>query len=279
MEIYLRQPCANEFSAKHAFIEENKETCEVLLMGSSHIQTGLNPEWIDKRSINVANFSEPFYYDYKILEKYIGQMPALNTVVLSLSYPIFFSGPSHRQENLYYIYWGLEPYSGKLSVDDFSVVMAQGLDNAIEKIFDNENYYQHFGWYKATEIYDGGKEEAERKVATWHGMMKEEEWDESTAWLNGVISICEKNNVRLILYYPPFADSLNSLIKDDQWQHRIAKYVDDLGKHKSITIIDANTNNSYLNRHFRDPDHLNFAGAKILTKTINNVLNDTLFQN
>ncbi len=279
LEIYLRQPSADEFSAKRTFLEENKTSCEVLLMGSSHTQTDLNPEWIDMNSVNVANFSQPFYYDYKILEKYAREMPVLKAVVLSLSYPVFYSAPTERQENLYSIHWGLEPYSGKKDIDNYSAVLALGLENSIDRAINGENYYQHRGWYESNDSYKGAETEAKNKAKVWHGMMYDEEWEGCVGWLDKIIAECKKNDIRLILYFPPFVQSLNDLIRQDHWSEKILVYSEKIKKEDNVIIIDTNDNEIYSDNFFKDPDHLNRNGAMILTKTINDVLNTSLSNN
>ncbi len=279
LEVYLRQPSVDEFSAKYAFLEENIKSCEVLLMGSSHTQTGLNPEWLDMNSVNVANFSQPFYYDYRILEKYTQEMQSLKAVVLSLSYPVFYSAPTDRQENMYSIHWGLEPYSGKKNIDNYSAVLALGLENSIARIFNGENYYQHRGWYESEETFKGTLIEAENKVETWHGMMYDEEWEDCVGWLDRIIEKCEKYNIRLILYLPPFAKSLNDLIAEDHWLKKILSYCEKIKNKNAVTFVNANDNEIYSDNLFRDPDHVNKNGAIILTKTINDALNTPLSNN
>ena len=273
LDAYVRQPFCDEYAAKYYFLKDHLADCEILLMGSSHTQTGLNPEWMNWQSVNVANLAQPFYYDYKILKEYTGKIKNLKTVVLSLSYPSFFSNPTKRHENLYSIYWGMSPYSGKMGIENYSVVMALGLENAISRVLNLDTRDEHLGWMEVGGKFNGSLEAAQDKLQDWHGQMNENNWEECTGWLNKIIDHCTKNNIHLILYLPPFSTSLNQLLAADHYQQKILAYVQELKKDNAVKIIDANDGSINNDSLFKDPDHVNVFGAKILTARINETIN------
>jgi len=273
LEGWLRKPHADNIIAKRAFLEENIRTCETVILGSSYALTGLNPEWIGEHCLNLSNTSQPFYYDYQILVKNAPRMPALGTVVLPLSYPIFFYKPDKRQEDLYYIYWGLPPFSGKKDVESFSVVLALGLKNALDQWRAGENFYTNKGWAKTPTTFDGSDEKLRQRLHVMHSHMAPEHFDENVQWLRQIISFCQKHNLRLVLYLSPTLEAYDRALADDQpYRSLYDSLIGQLVQDKSLEIYDLNNHEVFGPRLFRDPDHLNTEGAKILSDMVRGIL-------
>jgi hypothetical protein len=110
-EYRLSRVHANEYAAKRYLFEQRKKSIEILVLGSSHAFYGVMPNVLGKPAFNLAGPSQTFFYDRALLEKYLDQMPSLQTVILSVSYFSFereLDEGIERWRSYYYRYeWGL----------------------------------------------------------------------------------------------------------------------------------------------------------------------------
>jgi len=62
VELYFRN-APNAFIVKSNYLKENIGQIEVLILGSSHHQNGLNPKYFSKNTCNLANGSQDIKMD------------------------------------------------------------------------------------------------------------------------------------------------------------------------------------------------------------------------
>ncbi len=270
-EVYVRNQWIDPYDAKRAFLENEKSTCEVLILGTSHAWSGLNPEWVSKNCLNLANAFQPFYYDYQILEKYIPQMGSLNTIILPMSYTSFFNKPSAYHQNLYSIYWNLSPY-GETMISDHSLVLSLGLERLVERLIDNENNFVNKGWLALEGEYNGSFKLAKMRLDLMHENMDMQNWDESVSWLNKILALGKEHKLRMVLYYPPYSKELNRQMEAYPFNQRINDYLTTLSGNDNIELHYFNNNEIYSNDLFKDADHLNAEGAFVLSSAIREIL-------
>ena len=85
LEAYTRKlPLRYTYIAEH--LETNKDSIRVLVLGSSQMKNALNPEWLDIPGINMASGNQHINTDYKLYQGLKDRLPALETVVIELSY-------------------------------------------------------------------------------------------------------------------------------------------------------------------------------------------------
>ncbi len=277
-EVYVRNQWIDPYDAKRAFLENEKNTCEVLVLGTSHAWAGVNPEWVSDNCLNVANAFQPFYYDYRILEKYVPQMESLKAIVLPMSYTSFFNKPSTYHQNLYSIYWGLSPYGEKM-ISDHSLVLSLGLKRLLERLINDENNFVNKGWLALEGEYDGSPKLAKNRLAHMHENMDMKNWDEAVSWLDKILALGEKHGLRMILFCPPYSSELNRQMESYPYNHRINDYLISLSKNKNVELLYFNNNEIYGNDLFKDADHLNTAGAFVLSNAIHEVLSNPITTN
>jgi len=61
-----------------------KKEVEILFLGHSHFEKGINPQISQKPAFNLAYSAQDFYYHYKIFNKYADEMPELKVLYLSI---------------------------------------------------------------------------------------------------------------------------------------------------------------------------------------------------
>jgi hypothetical protein len=272
LEFLLRKPNADSIAAKQIILEDNITSLKTLVLGSSHALTGVNPVWLAEGAVNAANTSQPFYYDFQILKKTATRAPNLQNVVLPLSQALFFYKIEERQEHLYYLYADLPPHSGKYDFESFSAVLALGLENGLKALKNKEDLATSKGWKEEQVVFDGSAEKLERRIEVMHSKMDTAAQADNVRWLREVIGFCKKNRLRLVLYHSPECQAMRSaLAHDEPYRSRFDAAMADLKKDTSLEIYDFN-DGTFGNELFRDADHLNAAGAKVLSQKLKAVL-------
>ncbi|WP_306533870.1 hypothetical protein [Geobacter sp.] len=80
----------NSYKIKTNNLETKLRNIEVINIGSSHANNAIVPDIIwPGKSYNLANSAQDFYYDFKLLEKYVDKMPNLKLVIIPVSYHSF----------------------------------------------------------------------------------------------------------------------------------------------------------------------------------------------
>jgi len=109
----------NSYHIKKEILEKKFQDAEIVILGNSHALFGVNPLYFKRKSINLSNANQSFYYDMLIARKCIDQMPNLKAIAFNLS---FFSfqyqlddSPENWRRNYYHYYWGLEPFNPDVS--------------------------------------------------------------------------------------------------------------------------------------------------------------------
>src|SRR5690554_2317195 len=76
----------NTFNTKANYLNSHLDKIEILFLGSSHTQNGINPEFIDTPSANVAYSGQDYLIDNAIFFQYIDQLRNLNKIVIEMDY-------------------------------------------------------------------------------------------------------------------------------------------------------------------------------------------------
>jgi len=86
LEIVSRQMFLShsDMTAKFNEFDEVKSQIEVLFMGNSHVEKGINPDLIAEKSFNLAFSAQDLYYNHKILQKHISEMHNLKKLVIGI---------------------------------------------------------------------------------------------------------------------------------------------------------------------------------------------------
>src|ERR1700741_548291 len=74
VEFWLRS-IPNSYNQKRIYLEQQLDSIEVLILGSSHSVDGINPQYIHPKAFNLGNISQSMYYDKSLTLKYLSRMP------------------------------------------------------------------------------------------------------------------------------------------------------------------------------------------------------------
>ena len=269
----MRQPDANKYAGKAVYLGQKIKDCDVIVLGTSHAQTALNPALFSQHGLNFSSDGQPYYYSYQFLEKYLPQMPKLKTVVMSATYFFFFFRPGKAQENLYSAYWGLSPLSGKSDVQNYSALFTNGIWQSILAVLGKkEEFTLVNGWEKVDKVYQGSPEKTKMRIRFLHDIMADSLFAENKAWFEKIQQTCKEKQVRLVVYVPPLSAEMNRQLAHDPYQDKMVAYLDQLQRTGGLELHDFNDNSVFNDSLFCDTDHLNQQGAVILSNKINDLL-------
>jgi hypothetical protein len=268
LEIMLRQPAIDSYAFKRQLMEGNLAGNEILIIGNSLAWSGINPDSLGPKCINVANFEQAFYSDYKILEKYLPQSPKLKTVIMPVSVETCFSKPDPRSEQSYSAYWGIEPHDKVRKLEHYSAVMIYGFWPGIKKLFETGEETNGRGWGSTTTAYQYDPGAVEEKMQRIESLLEEDNFQASTADLQRIVNICRENGVRLILYIPPFTQGLSRELEAKPNYRQMLDFLDSISRQGGAEVLDLRNDSLFADLLFRDVNHLNVEGSKVLSGLI-----------
>ena len=107
MELLVEQ-IPNSYTYKRQYMEQHASEIQTLVLGSSYAYDGIDTEYLP-HAFNLANSSQCFEDDYRLLQRYIVDMDSLQTVLLPLSYSSLQMVSSSNRRGYYTIYMDLYP--------------------------------------------------------------------------------------------------------------------------------------------------------------------------
>lgn len=88
----------NVYSYKRQYVEDHQKDIKVLLLGSSHVEEGVNPALLGEGAFNMAISARLNEYDAALAEKYVPGMDSLKAVIMHMDYSTFLFGRLKHNE-------------------------------------------------------------------------------------------------------------------------------------------------------------------------------------
>jgi len=272
------------FVIKKNYIEKNLETIETLILGSSHSQNGINPEFLKSKSCNLAFGGQPMSIDYFLLDKYINQMKNLKTIVIEVSPHRFYNelNPNdwngHVYSNLYDIDYKVEGYSVKnysfvlADVKYFSTIFIDNLNPKIPKPKLNKFGFMTNDFQDRFSKLNNDSLKIENSFKMNNKFNNQLNFKTNTVFLTKIIEKCEKNAVKIILIGTPLYRTYSSRIPlKIKMQHE--KFLSYVTNKFGILYYDFSESKQFHLKDFKNDNHLNPDGAKIFSVIIDSLLN------
>lgn len=274
------------FGKKWEFITKNKEDIAILVLGTSHSQDGINPQYFDALTANMAFGGQDLRLDSLLLKRYINDLPSLKYVVLELSYHTLEqrTDEKYHRNALYLRYHGIDNFGDYLSFDirKYSIFFSAPQLYAKYLLPSNSVKYDEYGFHeklrKADRFekrdFDTLKIHAARndKFVNRHNYNDLEKYQKSTLTFQKMIDLCIENNVTPVISIPPVYKTYYDKMIPEKKTRRDAFLNDLLKKHPNIILLDYEKSSLFTVQDFRNEDHLNIFGAKKLTEEMNSRL-------
>ncbi len=287
-EYRLTRVPATQLAAKKVLLARQQAAVEVLVLGSSHAESGILPAELGAPAFNLAGPGQTLYYDRALLDKLQRRLPALKLVILPVS---FFSlesqldeGPE-RWRGYYYQYeWGLPHRDWHLAwhVRNYSAYFCYGQEIGLRNILRGRirdataDFDAWGGWTNRPPPpggfnADGSPAElsASARVALQrhHSRMKPEHIPRNTQLIEAMARQLQRQGIRLVLVTLPVAQAYSDGMNAAAYQ-RMQAALRQLAARHGLTWLNYTGDRRFTDADFWDADHLNLAGAQKFSRLL-----------
>ncbi|MBS2212132.1 hypothetical protein KEM09_12000 [Carboxylicivirga mesophila] len=282
--VELKSRLNNTFYAKKEYIDYNKDSLEVLILGSSQTWRAINPKFIKSKCAPLAHGGSALNIDYLLLRKYIKELPLLKVVLIETSYHTLenYCDSSWNKNHLFYIYYDINNYNSEPPMKD-NLLITANFSQYFKKFWTN-NIFPEFGKYNkygfitsAIDNLDVGKYDS-LFLAKRHCEENIVLFKKNARILDEMINICLQHDISVILFSPPkhFNYNKNNVLnKLKRRNATLKKYENVVGIH----IL--NLENKYEDNIdiFYNEDHLNVYGAEKVSRIVDSLTNKIINEN
>lgn len=284
-ELFLMR-FSNEFSYKHNYLKKHNKEIEVLILGASQSSNCIDPSLFKNKTFNAAITARYIYNDYKIAMEFVPQMPKLKAVILTVSnlalyrsYNYHFTGSMEdlletEYKCMYVKYMGQKetlldlkywPETINSHFDYIGRIFAK--NDQIRNNCDSLGYQKvalHAGenWQYSQMPHKTDYNDPNLMLA----------FNENVNYIKEISRICDENNVTLYLVHVPYYKTAQEKIttKDKELFKLFINRIK--SSSPNIVVYNLMNNNNYEDEDFFNAVHLNYIGAKKLSKTLNNLI-------
>jgi hypothetical protein len=287
LEIVARR-IPTSYRTKLAYFNQKKNQIEILVMGSSHANFGINPLYFGRPAYNFSNASQCLYQDYKVLLKYLPECKNVKMVIIPISYFSIQSDLAKSPEAwrcAYYAFYlgvqagnpismyDLKDYSA-LFLWDGPLKVIKGIRN-INKMDINEYGYQTPEKSKSNINEIINDNEGKRRAAYHDKFMSSSLIDLNVSALEGMANELTKRNIQIIFVTTPVFKTYQQHISKANYDV-MTRTMDMMSKKYSAKSFNYFYDNRFEINDFLDNDHLNAEGARKFSIILKNEIIDKL---
>ncbi len=272
---------ASSYAAKKYFLEQQLDSVETLVLGSSESFNGINPTYISSKTFNLANVSQTLFYDKALTLKYAAQMPKLKNVMMNISYFSFFYQLHDIKEkwrdDYYNIYFNIQfPENRKFTLNNFSYLSVHQLKHSIGLALNN------FKDSNATTILNNGYQPkkyqelindstGKARVTIHHNEIFENRRKEIEKDVEDFVVQLKRKNIHIIFITTPVYTTYSKFCNLKIIQQN-SNFINQLSSKYQCKYYNFFTDTRFNKSDFFDNDHLNNKGAKKLSIMLSEVL-------
>lgn len=262
------------YSTKVDYFNKKKNQLEILVLGSSHSNFGINPQYFGREAFNISNTSQGLYQDYKVLLKYLPECKNVRLVIVPISY---FS--------LYYV-MALSPEAWRCTY--YSLYMGVQGDDLLS-LFDSRNYSALFLWdgplgtingiqhVNKININEFGYQYLEKTESNVNEIINDQAGRERVAFhdkimhynalnsnmrmLDKITNELKKRNIKTVFVITPVYKTYYQHISKIKFDV-MTNTIDKIAKKYSAKSVNYFYDNRFTLNDFMDNDHLNEKGAE-----------------
>jgi hypothetical protein len=276
-ELMARQ-VPNEYRQKDQYMIQNHSTIKQLVVGSSAVMFGVDPEYMDTNTYNLALVSQDLQRDDFIVNKYLHQCNDLKTLIMDIQYYMPYSfledGTEWYRLNWYHIYMGYKTANTKYWLEIMNSNVLYTKVSRFLKFSKEELKFKENGFGTAYTIKTrspnwkkGGATTAAIHTSKSH---IEKEYRKNINFLCDIAKICSQRKVLLILVTPPTNAAYYNYLNQEQLSqmYHMVSIVSEQYPN-TVHYIDCLKDPRFTDQDFWDANHLNMEyGAPKLSKII-----------
>jgi len=284
LEVYIKSS-ESAYLLKSSYFKGQEY--EGIVLGSSHNQNAINPEYFSMKTCNVAMGSQDLKTDLLLLKKSIEHNPNLKYVILEMSYHRFRENPKNYWRNSINEYFYDINVSKEVNFSKYFLLSSnlKFFRNFFGQILSSRKHvynYNQFGFDKNDfdGIFKQMNYDEKKIIQTAKKRLRSNNRSgpdslvilRAVSYLKKINEICIKNNIRLVLVAPPVYKTYSNEFREFNLNRR-SKIIDLLYKvNPNLLWLNFEKSNSFNINHFKNDDHLNANGARLFTTMLNDSL-------
>jgi len=285
---YFSAQIPSVFKANEAYIQQEQNQFETLVLGSSQMQSAVNPEWLDSPTLNLASGDQHHDTDFKLLKGIQENLPNLQTVVLEVSYSHFelpHNGKDFWKHSLYLKYYDINTFERSTYVKDRLLYLANPrfFSERIDEHFIQKQEFTDFNAFGFnTENYEGQFKvlgyDQEKIVKVPNFKINTEPnayiFELNTALFLEMLDFLAEKNFKVIIAKLPMYKTYHPRQDKGILRRRDSVLASVLQKYPNTQLLDLENNTIDFNvKDYWNQSHLNPNGAKKFTSQLNGLLN------
>jgi hypothetical protein len=270
----------NSYNYKKECLDRQADSIEILILGSSQANEGINPNFIKARAFNLANMSQSLYYDTKLALKAADRLPHLKYVIITLSYFSFgyeiSDGIESWKDYYYSQFWGIDrPELPLLDLRRYSKVALYSPGKSLMYMAD------HFKTDMAPNLSDKGYLKIEkpgdvsevndslgfRRVKFHDLYWRDKRVPQNIACVEELIAALKKRSVVPILVTMPVYETYAKFANKDRMRNNDS-IIQSICARYDCAYYDYFQDKRFELKDFHDNDHLNNVGAEKMSRII-----------
>ena len=269
MELLVEQ-IPNSYTYKRSYVEQHASSLSTLILGSSIAYDGIDANVLP-HAFNLANSSQCFEDDYRLLAKYMPMMDSLQTVILPMSYSSLQMVSSSNRRVYYTIYMDIYP-RWPISKYSFECFNLELMAKKIVKYYLNEDIVrcdslgQRLGHTYANRPADWQDIPALIANDRFVGPAAQPYIQENIQWLRQLADLCEGRGVMLYLVAMPMLPAYREGMPQEQIALMEQVMHDMAAEYTSVEMLDYQEWG--VDADFWNATHLNTAGAERMTRAL-----------
>jgi len=271
----------SQYKQKRDQLVANADSIEILILGSSHSQDGIDPNQFTLYAHNLAFGGQSIYFDRKLVEKYLPLLPRLKYVLISLETNSLYYDHDEDRDFFYKYYYNLDykdrKYYKESLLQSFFVYTPE---QTLSLLFNNRQEELEKGWInkiQAKKIHrddikvmslEGNKIRANgfnQTAKDWKG------GDSVVDDLEALINLLQSKKITPVIITFPNYPLMRSFL-DPSIINRTRNVGNTLSQKYHIPYLDYFDDDSFTVADYFNCDHLNVQGAAKISKKINTVI-------
>ncbi len=268
----------SSYAAKKYYVEQQLDSIETLILGSSESFNGIDPTYFSTTTFNLANVSQTLFYDKALTLKYLNQMPKLKNVIINISYFSFFYQLHDIKEkwrdDYYRLLFDIKFSNDKnFTLNNFSYLSVYQLKHSIELAFsnfkdDNAVNILHNGYqprFRSELINDST---GLARVNIHHNEIFKHRRKEIEIDVEDFVVQLKRKNINIIFITTPVYTTYSKFCNPKIIEQN-SNFINQLTSKYQCKYYNYFTDTSFKKTDFFDNDHLNNSGAKKLSIKLN----------
>lgn len=258
-------------SQKKAYLVENAEDIEILILGTSHMANGINPNQLELHAFNAANGSQSLYFDIEITKKYLPKMESLKYVFIGIDYHSLYFTHKRERDFMYSHYYGIDYKEEQNIKSDISLFYyGYGFKEGLKLFFKSPPKVEKgYGGYYNTNYQQLTSSEGKMRVKGFDEKILENNKyrTEIIESLNNFIKILKNKYITPVLVTMTCHDNFNNYLNPETLKQNLMDI-----EHLSIRHDLKHLDYQYLeldDDFFYNVNHLNNKGAEHISDLLN----------